>query len=353
MMRSLGDKIEHLQTAPLDSLSRGEQLVLGGLEDRIAKLVEKLDASEGSSAISGRSARHGRTLVHLEACAPTASARAPATAMPGCRRTARQPCRSGAQQGCRRAQARADHRRATRGLARGRAWHDPDRGRSHRRHRDRLEGRRGARPMGTLLGPSTDGRAFAQAAASSSAAARAAIPARAPPAPRAAPPARPAAATARQISLPHDHPLEPGSGPPRVRPSYRRGQRPTALPPPGVARGAAIAAGAAGAADSKSNYLRAARRAVCGAEMRNAAGRRRRPTIRPARRQARQPAQGDLRRHQRRGADRGRAALRGDLFQAASLPHGGRARRAAGPNSTCARPRPPWWRARPLTRRVR
>jgi len=46
LVKSLNDKLERMQ-APGGQLSRGDQLALGGLEDRIARLVEKLDASEG------------------------------------------------------------------------------------------------------------------------------------------------------------------------------------------------------------------------------------------------------------------------------------------------------------------
>jgi localization factor PodJL len=46
LVKSLNDKLERMQ-APGEQLSRGDQVALGGLEDRIARLVEKLDASEG------------------------------------------------------------------------------------------------------------------------------------------------------------------------------------------------------------------------------------------------------------------------------------------------------------------
>jgi len=65
-------------------------------------------------------------------------------------------------------------------------------------------------------------------------------------------------------ALPPDHPLEPGSGPPRVRtahhvvaPSFNAAERVAASEAPLRA-----AAGAAGEADAKSNYLQAARRAA-------------------------------------------------------------------------------------------
>src|SRR5262249_27774853 len=52
LVQSLNDKLERIQVErsqalPIESASRGEQLALAGLEDRIARLVEKLDASEG------------------------------------------------------------------------------------------------------------------------------------------------------------------------------------------------------------------------------------------------------------------------------------------------------------------
>ena len=46
LVQSLNDKIDRIQSVPLDAVSRGEHLALGGLEDRITRLVEKLDASE-------------------------------------------------------------------------------------------------------------------------------------------------------------------------------------------------------------------------------------------------------------------------------------------------------------------
>src|SRR5579883_1899590 len=67
LVRSLNDKLEHLQTAAVDQLSRGEQLALGGLEDRIAKLVEKLDASEGRLGhLEAIERGMAELLVHLE-----------------------------------------------------------------------------------------------------------------------------------------------------------------------------------------------------------------------------------------------------------------------------------------------
>src|SRR4029077_9199940 len=40
-------RLERTQPISAEAVSRGEQLALAGLEDRIARLVEKLDASEG------------------------------------------------------------------------------------------------------------------------------------------------------------------------------------------------------------------------------------------------------------------------------------------------------------------
>src|SRR5262249_6440453 len=67
LVTALGDKIENLQAIPSESLSRGEQLALGGLEDRIAKLVEKLDASESRLGhLEAIERGMAELLVHLE-----------------------------------------------------------------------------------------------------------------------------------------------------------------------------------------------------------------------------------------------------------------------------------------------
>ena len=44
MIKALSDKLERVQDS---EISRGEKVVYGHLEDRIAKLVEKLDSSQG------------------------------------------------------------------------------------------------------------------------------------------------------------------------------------------------------------------------------------------------------------------------------------------------------------------
>ena len=71
LVKSLNDKLERMQ-APGEQLSRGDQLALGGLEDRIAKLVEKLDASEGRLGhLAGDRARHGASCWCIsKGCAP-------------------------------------------------------------------------------------------------------------------------------------------------------------------------------------------------------------------------------------------------------------------------------------------
>ena len=85
LVKSLNDKLEHLQSARIDQLSRGEQLAIGGLEDRIAKLVEKLDASEGRLGhLEAIERGMAELLVHLESLRAngTSAALRPAPAEP-------------------------------------------------------------------------------------------------------------------------------------------------------------------------------------------------------------------------------------------------------------------------------
>src|SRR5439155_11687923 len=61
VVRGLTDKIERLQ------LSRGDQAALGHLEDRIAKLVEKLDASDSRlNHLEAIERGLAELLIHLE-----------------------------------------------------------------------------------------------------------------------------------------------------------------------------------------------------------------------------------------------------------------------------------------------
>ena len=79
-------------------------------------------------------------------------------------------------------------------------------------------------------------------------------------------PKRTAAAPPVDPTLPHDHPLEPGSGPPRVRPAAHGGSRATASAAERVAVSEEPLRAAKGAAaaepETKSGFLQAARRAA-------------------------------------------------------------------------------------------
>src|SRR5262249_15110479 len=66
-IKSSGEEIEQVATAPAVSLSRGEQLAIAGLEDRITRLVEKLDASESRLGhLEAIERGMAELLVHLE-----------------------------------------------------------------------------------------------------------------------------------------------------------------------------------------------------------------------------------------------------------------------------------------------
>src|SRR5579883_2755298 len=227
LVRSLNDKLEHLQTAAVDQLSRGEQLALGGLEDRIAKLVEKLDASEGRLGhLEAIERGMAELLVHLESLrANGASAALRPSAEPSPSSAPRNPDVAALRQ----AQASVE-----------------------RRTEDSLEVVHGAietvvdrlATIESNIRRDQPDAAVAQAPPTSAptsapppvpppippasppfparpAPAAAASPPPPPPAPARAAPAARAAATPRASGddpLPHDYPLEPGSGPPRVRP---------------------------------------------------------------------------------------------------------------------------------------
>src|SRR6266851_4880398 len=75
LIHSLNDKLERIQ------LSRGDNVALGGLEDRIIKLVEKLDASEARLGHLGAIERGmAELLVHLEGLRANPPAARPADA---------------------------------------------------------------------------------------------------------------------------------------------------------------------------------------------------------------------------------------------------------------------------------
>jgi localization factor PodJL len=258
LIRSLGDKIEHLHTAPVESLSRGEQLALGGLEDRIAKLVEKLDASESRLGhLEAIERGMAELLVHLDNL-----------------RTNGVGPRSG----------NADVKPAAdEVLSHDVAALKQAQTVGARRTEDSLEVVHGTieTVVDRIAAIETDLRrdprvgaptAPVHAPVAAPAPSRMLSPPPPPPAPptppppaaRAALPARSPAAPRPQIdaALPPDHPLEPGSGPPRVRPSNLGANAAERIAASEASLRGTGAASAAREADAKSNYLQAARRAA-------------------------------------------------------------------------------------------
>ena len=226
LIKSLNDKIEHLQSTRSDALSRGEQLALGGLENRIAKLVEKLDASEGRLGhLEAIERGMAELLVHLESLRANGVAAGPRVAHGGTK-----PAVSGAP-----APPVAALSQDVAALKQAQSV-------GERRTEDSLEIVHGAieTVVDRIAAIETDLRQEQRGGVQASpapppvpvAAPRPVQPPAvpppppppppAPPAPRAAPPAKPpnVARPAIDPSLPPDHPLEPGSGPPRVRPSH-------------------------------------------------------------------------------------------------------------------------------------
>ncbi len=272
------DAAQAPQAARGEPMSRGERLAIGGLEDRIAKLVEKLDASEGRLGhLEAIERGMAELLVHLESLRANAAS---AALRPG--RTASMPPVDSAPP-----VAELSHDVAALRQAQAQV---------EQRTQDSLEVVHGTietvvdRLATIESNIRQDGPVEPIAAAAASAPQSALPPGPTPapvpssrptlgsapaPAPRAAPPARGAVARPPiDPSLPPDHPLEPGSGPPRVRPPApaNAADRVAASEVPlRVARSVAekdaqkSAPGGKGTvanADPKSNYLQAARRAA-------------------------------------------------------------------------------------------
>ncbi len=270
LVESLNDKLERIQSSAGDQLSRGDQLVLGGLEDRIAKLVEKLDASEGRLGhLAAIERGMGELLVHLEglrASPPAAASQAgraePPLAAPA---GAAVPVEELGHD-----VAELKHAQAT----------------VERRTQELLEVVHGAieTVVDRLATIETDIRKDQRGDAPAPSASLPAPPPAPPPAVQ-PPPVRPSAAAsppsvpaaqraagarpAINQSLPHDHPLEPGSGPPRVRPAGSGVASSPANPAASAADRVAAseeplraAKGAVAEPESKSGYLQAARRAA-------------------------------------------------------------------------------------------
>jgi localization factor PodJL len=259
LVRSLNEKLEHLQSARVDPLSRGEQLAIGGLEDRIARLVEKLDASEGRLGhLEAIERGMAELLVHLEelranparaearmAASPVPAPGTPVEALSTDIATLKQ------------VQSTAGRRTEdTLEAVQGTIETVVDRIATI--ETDLRKDQRAGRPAASLpppvpaSGPPSASPASAQSAT-------------APPA-RSAPPAKPALGPRVAIdpSLPHDHPLEPGSGPPRARPGGGgSGHHANAADRIAASEAPLRAAkGAPSEPEPKSGYLQAARRAA-------------------------------------------------------------------------------------------
>jgi localization factor PodJL len=250
LVRSLNDKLEHIQSTRGDPLSRGEQLALGGLEDRIAKLVEKLDASEGRLGhLEAIERGMAELLVHLETLRANPTAAAHPAQMGGLPSlgpgapVVPAAALSHDVAALKQAQSVVE-RRTKESLEAVHGTIETVVDRIATIETNIRKDQRGATPA---LSPS--------------------LPPAPPPAaaspPRPAVPARPAGGVRPAIdpSLPHDHPLEPGSGPPRPRPAVN----PATNAADRVAASEAplrAAKAAAGEAESKSGYLQAARRAA-------------------------------------------------------------------------------------------
>jgi len=230
LIKSLNDKLEHLE------LSGSSQLALGGLEDRIAKLVEKLDASEARLGNLGTIERGmAELLVHLEAL----------RANPPGARVARADVAAPA------ASAAPVETLGRDGAVRSTG---------ERRTEESLEAVQGT------IGDVVDRLAMIEPDLHKGQ--RPAAPAPRPPAApesperRAAPSAVPKRPTPIDSSLPSDYPLEPGAGPPRARPGAN--VRPAASAAERVASETSLrqARSAAPEPDTKAGFLQAARRAA-------------------------------------------------------------------------------------------
>jgi localization factor PodJL len=231
LIKSLNDKLEQIQ------LSGGAQVALGGLEDRIAKLVEKLDASEARLGHLDTIERGmAELLVHLEALRanpPGALVRADAAAPAAPVETLSGDA------------AALKHAHST----------------GERRTGESLEGVQGT------IGDVVDRPAMIESDLHKDQ--RPAAPAPQPPPAPAAPMPQPGGApsgvqkrpAAIDPSLPADYPLEPGSGPPRARAGANA--RPSASPAERLAsEPLRQARSATPEPDSKAGFLQAARRAA-------------------------------------------------------------------------------------------
>ena len=236
LVESLADKIEQIQN------SRGNGDAFGHLEDRIVKLVEKLDASDSRLGhLEGIERGLADLLVHIEDM--RANKDAGGLRAQGSPRGRRPQARYRPHPGC--AGSGARHARPRRRPPR----HDR-KGYSRRAHA------RAARPRATRALNQPVGK-VAVRAVSDAPAAPAPMPRRwqpqlaPPPAPRRMPPA---AQPPIDPDLPADQPLEPGSGPPplHANPAARIAASEAAL---GGARPAAAPGG-------KSSFIAAARRAA-------------------------------------------------------------------------------------------
>jgi localization factor PodJL len=270
LVKSLNDKLERMQ-APGGQLSRGDQLALGGLEDRIARLVEKLDASEGRLGhLPAIERGMGELLKHLEGLRATPPAPRPARAEPAPAVPVEAPGPD---------VAALKHAPAT---VAPRSQDSPEVAHGTV---ETVVDRRAI--IGTAIRPDQRGEAPSESPSVSPsvspslspsvppAVPRPAVPAPSPPPAAAASPSRAAPVASRaagaqpviDTSLPHDHPLEPGSGPPRGRPAGSGavilGASPNAADRIAASEAPLRAAKAAAAEpESKSGYLQAARRAA-------------------------------------------------------------------------------------------
>jgi localization factor PodJL len=257
LVKSLNDKLERMQ-APGGQLSRGDQLAFGGLEDRIARLVEKLDASEGRLGhLPAIERGMGELLKHLEGlrATPPASRQPSAEPPPVVPLEVLSPDVSALKQ----AQAPV--------VPRGQDSPEVVGGTV-----EPVVDRRAI--IGTAIRPDQRGDA-PSVSPSVSPSVPPAVPRPAAPAPLAASPPRSAPVAGRAVgaqpvidaSLPHDHPLEPGSGPPRGRPAGSGavivGASASAADRIAASEVPLRAAKAAAAApETRSDYLQAARRAA-------------------------------------------------------------------------------------------
>ncbi|HEY2134708.1 MAG TPA: tetratricopeptide repeat protein [Xanthobacteraceae bacterium] len=293
LVKSLHDKLDNMQSWRPDPLSRGDQLALSGLEDRIARLVEKLDASEGRLGhLEAIERGMAELLVHLEGlrAAPALASRverpepAPVAPVPvealshdvAALKQAQATVERRTQDSLevvhgtietvvdRLATIETGFRNDQRGGVPAPLPSHPDQPPEQPAIEASLQP-----PVELSPQPSPP-----QPPVQPSPQPRVGPPVQAPaPAPvgRSAPPAKRTAVArpAMDPALPHDHPLEPGSGPPRPRPAQSGAAGGT--PPAAASAADRVAAseaplraakGAAPEPEPKSDYLQAARRAA-------------------------------------------------------------------------------------------